>query len=245
VQQNRTTACLCAIVVGLVASVSGRGTAYGLACCAEVAAPFAGLELQGATLSVQGFGNVGRPAARFLAERGVKLVAASDSRGAVHDPEGIDVEALCAVKRKEGSVVAYKRGWKLPAPELLTVPCDILVPAARPDALHAGNAGAVRARLVVSGANIPATPEAEEALHRRGVLLVPDFIANAGGVICAATELHGGTEAAAFERIAQKVRENTQLVLQRARAAGVPPRQAALGLAGERVRQAMALRRRP
>src|SRR5262245_29473396 len=144
-------------------------TGYGLACCAEVAAPFAGVKLAGATLAVEGFGNVGRPAARFLAERGVKLVAASDSRGAVYDPEGIDVEALCTVKQVQGSVVAYRRGRKLPAADLLTLPCDILVPAARPDTIHAGNAGAVRARLVLPGANIPATKDGEQVLHERGV----------------------------------------------------------------------------
>jgi glutamate dehydrogenase/leucine dehydrogenase len=218
-------------------------TGYGLACCAEVAAPFAGIDLAGATVAVEGFGNVGRPAARFLAERGVKLVAASDSRGAVYDPEGIDVEGLCAAKAANGSVVSYKRGRKLPAAELATLPCDIFLPAARPDTIHAGNAGSVRARLVLPGANIPATKEAEETLHQRGILLVPDFIANAGGVICAVAELRGGTESAAFEQIAQKIRDNTTAVLERARAAAVPPRAAAVQLAGERVRQAMSLRR--
>jgi glutamate dehydrogenase (NAD(P)+) len=161
----------------------------------------------------------------------------------VYDPEGIDVEALCAAKEAEGSVVAYRRGRKLPAAELLTLPCDILVPAARPDTIHAGNAAAVRARLVLPGANIPASQEGEQILHSRGVLLVPDFIANAGGVICAAAELRGGTEAGAFGQIAEKVRDNTRAVLERARDAAVPPRAAAVELAAERVRQALALRR--
>ena len=112
--------------------------------------------------------------------------------------------------------------------DLLTVPCDVLVPAARPDTIHAGNAGSVKARLVLSGANIPATAEAEKTLHRRGILLVPDFIANAGGVIWAVAELHGGTEASAFEQIAQKVRHNTRAVLERSRSQGVAPREAAV-----------------
>jgi glutamate dehydrogenase/leucine dehydrogenase len=218
-------------------------TGYGLACCAEVAARFAGMKLAGATMAIEGFGNVGRPTARFLAQRGVKLVAASDSHGAIADPEGIDVESLYAVKERERAVVAYQRGRKLPASELVTFPCDILVPAARPDTIHADNAGTIRARLVLSGANIPATEQGEAILHRRGILLVPDFIANAGGVICAATEYHGGTQATAFERIAQSIRDNTEVVLHRAQEEGIMPRQAAVALARERVEHAMRLRR--
>jgi glutamate dehydrogenase/leucine dehydrogenase len=218
-------------------------TGYGLARCAEVAAPFCGLELQGATLAVEGFGNVGRPAAAFLEKMGVRLVAASDSQGAVYDPGGIGVADLTGVKRRAGTVTAYRGGQRLPAAEVLTLPCDILVPAARPDSIHAGNAGAVQAKLILQGANIPATQEAEAILSQRGVLVVPDFIANAGGVICAAVECRGGTEAAAFEQIAQKIRHNTEAVLTRSRQEKTEPRRAAVALAKERVQAAMAFRR--
>jgi glutamate dehydrogenase (NAD(P)+) len=217
-------------------------TGYGLAQCAEVAASFCDLRLQGATLAVEGFGNVGRPAALFLEKMGVRLVAASDSQGAVYNPAGIDVGELSAVKRQTGTVTTYPGGQKLAPAELLMLPCDILVPAARPDSIHAGNATAVRARLILQGANIPATQEAESFLHQHGVLVVPDFIANAGGVICAAVEFHGGTEAVAFDQIAQKIRHNTQAVLSRSRAEGIEPRDAALALARERVQAAMAFR---
>jgi glutamate dehydrogenase/leucine dehydrogenase len=218
-------------------------TGFGLARCAEVAARFSDLRLKGATVAIEGFGNVGRHAAHFLGELGATLVAASDSRGAVYDPEGIDVTRLTAVKQESGTVTAYPRGRKLPVAELLTLPCDILVPAARPDCIHAGNAEAIRAKLILQGANIPATAEAEAILHRRGVLVVPDFIANAGGVICAAVEYRGGSETAALEQIAQKIRHNTEAVLSRSREEKVEPRRAALALALERVRAAMAYRR--
>lgn len=230
-------------VVGGIPLDEIGATGYGLACCADIAAPFVGLELRGATIAIEGFGNVGRPAARFLAERGTKLVAASDSRGAVYDPEGIDIEVLCAAKQAEGSVTAYARGKKIPTADLLTLPCDILIPAARPDAIHAGNVEAIKAKLVLPGANIPATREAEQILHRRGIVLVPDFIANAGGVICAATELRGGTEKGAFEQIATQIRRNTEAVLARVRSERIEPREAAVALARERVRQAMTFRR--
>jgi glutamate dehydrogenase/leucine dehydrogenase len=219
-------------------------TGYGLARAAEAAAPFCGLTLAGAKVAIEGFGSVGRHAARFLAELGARLVAASDSGGAVHDPEGIDPARLAAVKKESGSVAGYPRGRRLPPAELLSVPCDILVPAARPDSIHAGNAAAIRAKLILEGANIPATAEAETALHRRGVLVVPDFIANAGGVICAAVEYHGGSEQAAFAAIVEKIRRNTEAVLERSRREDLEPRRAAVDLARERVLAAMALRRK-
>jgi glutamate dehydrogenase/leucine dehydrogenase len=218
-------------------------TGYGLAQCADVAAPFCGLKLQGATLVVEGFGNVGRPAAGFLEKMGVRLVAASDSQGAIYDPKGIGVADLVGVKMQTGTVGAYRGGQKRPPAELLTLPCDILLPAARPDSIHAGNARAIQAKLILQGANIPATREAEATLHERGVLVVPDFIANAGGVICAAVEYRHGTETAAFELIAQKVRHNTEVVLTRSQKEKIEPRRAAVALARERVQAAMALRR--
>jgi glutamate dehydrogenase/leucine dehydrogenase len=218
-------------------------TAFGLAQCAEVAAVFCGLKLQGATLAIEGFGNVGRPAAAFLEKMGVRLVAASDSQGAIYKPEGIDVADLAEVKKKAGTVTAFSDGQKVPAADLLSLPCDILVPAARPDTIHAGNAASIQAKLILQGANIPATQEAETILHQRGILVVPDFIANAGGVICGAVELHGGSEAQAFEQIAQKIRHNTEEVLNRSKREKVEPRRAAVALAGERVQTAMAFRR--
>jgi len=217
-------------------------TGYGLARCAEVAARFCDLRLKGATVAIEGFGNVGKHAARFLADLGTIMVAASDSRGAIYEPEGIDVARLMTIKQESGTVAAYPRGRKLPVAELLTVPCDILVPAARPDCIHAGNAEAIRAKLILQGANIPATAEAEAVLHRRGVLVLPDFIANAGGVICASVEYHSGTEASAFDAIRQKIGHNTEAVLLRSRREGIEPRRAAVDLARERVLEAMALR---
>lgn len=219
-------------------------TGYGLAQCAEVAAPFCDLQLSGATLAVEGFGNVGRPAARFLEQMGVKLVAASDSRGAIHQPRGIDVGKLIAVKAKTGSVINYEPGTRLSQADLLTVPCDILIPAARPDCIQARNAKAIQAKLVLQGANIPATAEAETILHQRGIVVVPDFIANAGGVICAAVEYQRGPETLAFQQIAEKIRHNTNLVLSRSRQDHVEPRQAAVTLAAERVRTAMGFRQK-
>jgi glutamate dehydrogenase (NAD(P)+)/glutamate dehydrogenase (NADP+) len=217
-------------------------TGYGLAQCAEVAAQFCDVNVAGARVAIEGFGNVGRHAARYLEEKGARLVAASDSAGAVFDPEGIPVAKLTEAKGASGSVTAYSRGKKISRAELFTVPCDVLIPAARPDCIHSDNARAIQARLILQGANIPATAEAEQILYERGVLVVPDFIANAGGVICAAVEYHGGSESEALRQIAEKIRRNTEEVLTRSRQQRIAPRQAAVALARDRVLRAMELR---
>jgi len=219
-------------------------TAHGLVECAEVAAPAAGIEIDGARVVVEGFGNVGRHAARFLEDRGAKLVGASDSTGAIYDSSGIEVAALIAAKRETGSVANYSKQLAVSKDDLLMTNCDILIPAARPDSIHAGNAEQIKAKLILQGANIPATADAEKILHTRGVVNVPDFIANAGGVICAAVEYAGGTEADALTVISDKVRRNTAEVLERANRGSSMLRQAAIELATERVKAAMALRAR-
>jgi glutamate dehydrogenase (NAD(P)+) len=218
-------------------------TGYGVAIAAEVAAPHSGLELRGARVAVQGFGSVGQHAARFLAERGAVLVAASDSRGAIHHPEGLDVSALIAHKATN-PVAYFPKGRAISREELIEVDCDIWIPAARPDVLTESNVAGLKARLVLQGANVPATEGAERLMHERGVVSVPDFIANAGGVICAAVEYHGGTQSIAMQTIAEKVRANTDEVLSGSKRREIMPREAAVALAKVRVAEAMTYRRR-
>lgn len=230
------------VLGGIPLDVIGA-TGFGLAVCAEVAQEFAGIRLEKARVAVQGFGAVGMHAARFLAERGAVLVAASDRGGAVFHPDGLDLQALTAFKRQGHSVGGFGGGKPLPGEELVGVDCDIWIPAARPDVLHADNAARLKARLVLQGANIPATAAAEELMWDRGILSVPDFIANAGGVICAAVEYRGGTQAQAFAVIEEKIRDNTRAVLEAARSKRVLPRIAAVDLARARIVEAMRYRR--
>jgi glutamate dehydrogenase/leucine dehydrogenase len=182
-------------------------------------------------------------AARFLAERGSILVAVADSRSMVANPDGLDVAELIALKGAGRSVREYERGQERPREDLIGVDCDIWLPAARPDAIRADNVAELKARCVLPGANIAVALDVESTLHERGVVVVPDFVANAGGVICAAVEYHGGTEAGAFQAIEEKVRKNARHVLERAQAENVPPREAAVAFAEERVRAAMRFRR--
>ncbi len=218
-------------------------TGFGLVAAIEAALPYCGLSLEGARIAVEGFGAVGRHAARFLSEKGAVLIAAADTSGTVSREAGLDVADLARFKLAGGRLAEYPDGKQQPVDAIIDAACDIWIPAARPDVLHAANVGRLQAKLVAQGANIPATAEAEAALHARGILVLPDFIANAGGVICAAVEYRGGTEAAAFAAIAEKIGRNIREVLERAYKTGSLPRTAATELAEARVRQAAGYRR--
>jgi glutamate dehydrogenase (NADP+) len=142
-----------------------------------------GLE-PGARVAIQGFGNAGQHIARLLAADGYRIVAVSDSKGAIHCPSGLDIEKLTATKR-QGSVTSLAGGdgvSALPADELVSVDCELLVPAALEDMIHEGNAASVKARVVLELANGPITPEADEILAAKNVVVLPDILANAGGV---------------------------------------------------------------
>lgn len=218
-------------------------TGFGLAICAEVAQEFSDLKLEGARVSVQGFGNVGQHAARFLGQRGAVLTVATDLDGTVHNPRGLDIARLIQLKNTTGRVTDYEDAQKLGRDAFIDLECDIFVPAARPDVIDERNAPRLRCKVILQGANIPVTAKAERILHDRGILSVPDFVANAGGVICASVEYQGGTQRQAFETIEEKVRENTREVLTLAKNYRQMPSEAALSLAKRRVAEAMAYRR--
>lgn len=220
-------------------------TGYGLAVCAETLSEADLLDLTGARVVVQGFGAVGMHAASHLIKMGAVVVAVSDSRGATYNQEGLDVESLAEFKRTGPTgVTDFPGGVSLPREDVLTQECDVLVPAAQPDVITKENVDLVRAKVILQGANIPVTAEAEEMLHRRGVLSVPDVIANAGGVICAAVEHRGGGPDTAFATIRSKIRAGTMDLLGRIRPGDLEPRKAAEQLALERVAAAQSYRRR-
>ncbi len=218
-------------------------TGWGLSHATEVALEYCDFELAGARIVVQGFGAVGKNAARFLTNRGAVLVAASDSRGTIHSANGLDVARLIEIKESGGALVDYSGADKLDRDAVVGIDCDIWIPAARPDVIRGDNVDRLKAKLVVEGANIPITPGAEKVLAEKGVLCIPDFIANAGGVICAAMEFHGAGEGAAMQSIEEKLRRNTRLVLEDAARRNILPRDAATELALDRVRKAMSFRR--
>jgi glutamate dehydrogenase (NAD(P)+) len=219
-------------------------TGWGVAQVADAALEFCGIDRKkSARVVVQGFGAVGHHAARFLADKGAILVAASDSTGAIHHPDGLDINELIALKQEGKSVSHSTKGKSIEREALVDVDCDIWIPAARPDVINEANVHRLKTKLVVQGANIPITPGAEQILAEKGVVCVPDFIANAGGVICAAMEYHGASESTVFQVIEDRLRRNTRLVLEASVKQRILPRQAATELAMQRVKRAMSMRR--
>ena len=236
-------------VVGLPREVGGipldelGATGFGLSHAVEIALKQSDFEIKGARIVVQGFGAVGKHAARFLTEQGAVLIGAADSKGTLYNPKGLDVAALIEHKQTDKSVTSFAGGKALDSDAVIDIECDIWIPAARPDVIHDDNVKRLNTRMVVQGANIPFTTGAEQYLHEQGIICVPDFIANAGGVICAAMEYHGSSETAAFQTIAEKVRRNTAQVLETSKNSDILPREAAVKLARCRVEKAMSFRR--
>jgi len=157
-------------------------TGRGVFTVGQEAAARIGLELKGARVAVQGFGNVGSVAARLFAEAGARVVAVQDHAGTVYCEAGLDIHALLDHVRRNGSVLDFPRAEVIAKDSFWEVECEILVPAALEQQITEANAGRIRARMVIEGANGPTTPIADDILHERGVLVLPDVIANAGGV---------------------------------------------------------------
>ena len=163
----------------------GRFEATGRGCMisALLSARHLGINPREATVAVQGFGNVGAMAAKLIAREGCRVIAISDSKGGVYNPKGLDIEGLLAQKRETGSVVDFKDAQTITNAELLGLKCDILVPAAIENQIVKANAGSAKARIIIEGANAPTTPEADRILCDNGVFIVPDILANTGGVV--------------------------------------------------------------
>lgn len=159
-----------------------EATARGVSYVVREAAAKLGIDLSQATAIIQGYGNAGSIAARLLHEMGVRIIGASDSQGAVYNDKGIDPLALLEHKRATGSVRGFAGAADVNPDELLTMACDILVPAALENVITPKNAARIKAKMIAEAANGPTTPEADEILYRRGVLVIPDILANAGGV---------------------------------------------------------------
>jgi glutamate dehydrogenase (NAD(P)+) len=158
---------------------TGRGCAYVI----REAAPHANVRVKGGPVAVQGFGNAGSVAAKILHdEQGAKIVALSDSRGGVHNPQGLNPHAVEEHKRKTGSVVGFPGAKSISNEELLELPVNVLIPAALENVITKKNADKVRAKIVAEAANGPTVPEADEILFQRGTVVLPDILANAGGV---------------------------------------------------------------
>jgi glutamate dehydrogenase/leucine dehydrogenase len=210
-------------------------TGFGVAHAAKVAMEHKGVDISKATFAVEGFGNVGWFVAKFLTEWGARMVAVSDSKGAIYNPDGLDFKKLAEVKKEQGTVINYRPGGILPGEKLFGLPADVLIPAAMPNSINEKNWSSIKAKVIVEGANIPATPIIEERLHKRGILVVPDFVANSGGVISSYVEYIGGQEKEMFRLVEEKINRNTRAVLEHSEREGISPRKAAMEIAKGRI----------
>ncbi|MEY4389301.1 MAG: hypothetical protein RLZZ432_1020 [Chloroflexota bacterium] len=159
-----------------------EATARGAVFCIREAAKKINLDLKGATVVVQGYGNAGSIAARLIAGMGAKVVAVSDSRGGIHAPAGLDLDAVDAHKRQTGSVVGFAGASAVSNEAILEIACDVLIPAALENQITAENAAKIKTKIVAEAANGPTTPEADEILFKNGAMVIPDILCNAGGV---------------------------------------------------------------
>ena len=157
-------------------------TARGLTYCIDEAAKHLEMKLRDATVAVQGFGKVGWNAARFLHDQGCKIIALSDSKGGIYDPKGINPAKVYEHKKRTNSVMNYEGCRNITNEELLETECDILIPAAMENQITKENAGNIKTRLLAEGANGPTTPEAGKILTEKGIFMIPDILANSGGV---------------------------------------------------------------
>lgn len=217
-------------------------TGYGVAESGEVAAEYINLDLSKATAAIEGFGAVGKATFKFLKEKGVKIVAVSDIEGTIKNEKGLKYGDLVEVETSTGTVKNYKEGDVLPNEDLFKQDVDILVPGARPNAITMDNVNDIKAELVLEGANCPATEKAEKYLHNNDILVIPDFIANAGGVIAMSVSIAGGRERKSFDVIKTKIHNNVRSVLDKVYEEEIYPRKAAESLALKRVKQAMKVR---
>jgi glutamate dehydrogenase (NAD(P)+) len=218
-------------------------TGFGVYHSALVAMEHVGIDVKGATIAIEGFGNVGSFAAKYLFEKGAKIVAVSDSKGMIYNKDGFDISKLEEVKRKTGAVGNYTPGEKMPNEKLFGLGADVLIPGALPDVITEKNWQQVKAKIIVEAANIPMHVDIEKRLGQKGILVVPDFVANAGGVISSYVEFIGGNAERMFEEVESRVVKNTKLSLEKAEEEKKSPRDAAMDIAVDRVKKAMSHRK--
>jgi glutamate dehydrogenase/leucine dehydrogenase len=213
-------------------------TGFGVVEATRAAAEFFDLPLIGAQVAIEGFGKVGGGAARFFVRLGVRVVAVSTLAGTRYDPQGLDIEHLLILRQAYGddAIRQYPRGKLLSRNTLFLLPVDILVPGARPDVINARNVEKIQAKLVVPGANIPFSVPIANRLSARGIGVVPDFVANGGGVLATLADIEGLDIESAFRSVRERIGANTALVLNRSRESRCTPFTAALQILQERWR---------
>ena len=206
-------------------------TGFGTAHAGRVAAEVFGIDIKEASVAIEGFGNVGSFAFKHFAEMGAKIVAVSDSKGNIHIEDGLDYETVAKTKSEKKSVIHYKGAHKLSDNDFWGLPVDIFITAALTDAVNDKNKDLIKAKIIVEGSNIPMRENIEDELWRRGIKIVPDFVANAGGVISSYAEYAGLSAEEMFKMVEEKIVKATRTVLEESERSGKNPREVAMEIA--------------
>src|SRR3989344_2219509 len=209
----------------------------------KAASEIRGLNLKKATVAIEGFGNVGTFACKYLHEAGARIIGVSDRGGTAFFPAGLDYKTLMAAKAQSGTVTTYPGAHKLPYDSIFGLETDILITAAVTDAINEKNKHSIRTKIIVEGSNIPMKETIEKDLWKKDILIVPDFVANAGGVISSYAEHIGLSSQKMFALVEEKIKKTTKKVLQMSEARNKNPRDVALALAKEKVERAMKKRK--
>jgi len=218
-------------------------TGFGVVEATKTAVDFLGLNMKNLTVAIDGYGNVGSFAFKFLKEAGAKIVAVSDIHGTIYDKAGLNADKLNKLKAAGKSVITYSGGQKLKREDVFKLPVDILIPASVTDVINDKNKKSVNAKIIIEGANIPMSEETEKYLAKKGILIVPDFVANAGGVISSYAEYMGYGRNKMFQMIKDKIVKTTKNVLKDSARLKITPREAAMKIAIARVAGAMKARK--
>jgi len=210
-------------------------TGFGVTQAALIAAEMKGVDIAKARVAIEGYGNVGSSAFKYLKKAGAKIVAVSDKEGAIYNQEGLKEEQLLRLKNSKKSVRDYPEGEKMSHDEIFGLAVDILIPASVTDVINKNNKDTIRAKIIVEGANIPMREEIEDELFRKGIMIVPDFVANAGGVISSYAEHRGYNPKKMFDLVGRKVSKITRRVLKESIKKNKNPRIVALELAQKKI----------
>jgi len=220
---------------------TGKGVVYTvLAMCEKL-----GLDITKMRIAIQGFGNVGSVAAAKIAKCGAKVTAIADISGAILNPDGLDIEPLLQHSQKTGCVKGFKNTTQADKNEIFNIDCDILIPAAAGSQITAQNAGNIKAKIIAEGANAPTTPQADEILNERGILVIPDILCNAGGVFVSYLEYTQETQreqmtlAEVENRLADRMKQRLNKVYGLAREKALTMREAAMDMAVSKVVEAI------
>lgn len=214
-------------------------TGFGVAQATKVAAELLGIDIKNARVAIHGFGNVGTFTFRYLTQMGAKVVGLADLSAAIFEKDGFLPELIEKLMKDKKSLADYPKGKRIPGQDFWGLPADILIPASVTDVINEKNKNKIKAKIIVEAGNIPMLEEIEKELAKSGILIVPDFVANSGGVISSYSEYRGYHPMKMFETVERKITKNTKLVLKEALKKKRNPRELALEIAKKRIREAM------